>query len=397
MYKLFLFIPILNKKLIFAVNNMKTKLLVFTSILAVIILLSMKEDVVKVSEEIALLYKKPISEWPNPTIDSGVVWSEFKSLPKVDTSYFSLMERPDIKLGKTLFFDPILSGSNQISCSSCHNPQTSWGDHLTVPTGHDHIQGSRNSISLLNVYARKTMFWDGRAGSLEEQALFPIEAHHEMNMDLTKLIPKLKAIPGYRQMFFDAFGEEDFSMPEVMKAIASFERTLQSRRSRFDEFLDGKYNALSDQEIQGMHLFRTKARCMNCHNGQFLTDESFHNIGLTYYKRKYQDLGRYEVTKDPADVGKFRTPSLRDVMNTSPWMHNGLFENITGLLNVYNSGMAMNNPKTEAQLADPMHPRTDPLLKPLELTREEIQSIAAFLQAATGTKYKMARPETLPR
>lgn len=376
---------------------MKNKLIVITVLLGTIFFLSMREGIMNLSEKISSLYKRPITEWPKPSIDSGVVWSEFKPLPKFDTSYFSLMERPDIKLGKTLFFDPILSGSNQISCSSCHNPQTSWSDHLTVPTGHDHLQGKRNSISLLNVYARKSMFWDGRAGSLEEQALFPIEAHHEMAMDLTKLVPKLKAIPGYRAMFKEAFGDEDFSMSEIMKALAEFQRTLQSRRSRFDEFLDGKYNAMTDEEIQGMHLFRTKARCMNCHHGQFLTDESFHNIGLTYYKRKYEDLGRYEVTNDPTDVGKFRTPSLRDVMNTSPWMHNGLFDNITGLLNLYNSGMVMNNPKTPAQMADPMYPRIDPLLKPLNLTKEEIQSIVAFLNAATATKYRMNRPETFPR
>lgn len=364
----------------------------FSFVVLSIVLLSNKSI-----DDLRTLYSRPISEWPKPNIDSGVVWSEFKSLPKIDSSYFKTMDRPVVKLGKTLFFDPILSGSNQISCSSCHNPQTAWADHLSVPTGHDHKQGTRNSISLLNVYARKSMFWDGRARTLEEQALFPIEAHNEMALELTKVIPKLKAIPGYRKMFAEAFCDEDFSMPEVMKALAEFERTIQSRRSRFDEFLDGKYNAMTDQEIQGMHLFRTKARCMNCHNGQFLTDEGFHNIGLTYYKRKYEDLGRYEVTKNPADVGKFRTPSLRDVMNTNPWMHNGLFDSMIGLLNLYNSGMVMNNPKTAAQLNDPMHPRTDPLLQPLNLTQEEIQAVAAFLNAATGTKYKMPRPETLPR
>ncbi|MGN5954506.1 cytochrome-c peroxidase [Sphingobacterium lactis] len=347
--------------------------------------------------DLRALYSKPVKEWPKPTIDSGVNWQEFKSLPKIDTSYFSLMERPDVKLGKFLFFDPILSGSNQISCSSCHNPQTSWADHSTVPVGHDHLVGTRNTPSLLNVYARKTMFWDGRARSLEEQALSPIEAHNEMAMDLTKLVPKLKAIPAYRELFKAAFGDDDFSMPEIMKALGSFQRTLTSRRSRFDEFLDGKHNALTDDEIAGLHLFRTKARCMNCHNGQFMTDEDFHNIGLTYYKRKYQDLGRYEVTKDPKDVGKFRTPSLRDVMNTDPWMHNGLFENMTGLLNMYNSGMGMNNPKTAEQEADPMHPRIDPLMKKLDLTKEEIKQIEAFLHAITATKYRMNRPEKLPR
>ncbi|GGE10349.1 cytochrome-c peroxidase [Sphingobacterium cellulitidis] len=348
-------------------------------------------------QDLRSLYSKPIQDWPKPNIDSGVVYEEFKSLPKIDTSYFSLMEQPKVKLGKMLFFDPILSGSNQISCSTCHNPQTSFGDHSTVPVGHDHLVGDRNTISLLNVAARKSMFWDGRAHSLEEQALSPIEAHNEMAMDITKLVPKLKAIPGYTKLFKEAFGDDDFSMPEIMSALATFQRTLTSRRSRFDEFLDGKYDALNDDEIAGLHLFRTKARCMNCHNGQYFTDEDFHNIGLTYYKRKYEDLGRYKVTKDPKDVGKFRTPSLRDVLNTNPWMHNGLFDNIIGVINMYNSGMQMNNPRNAEQEADPMHPRIDPLMKKLDLTREEIRQVAAFLDAITATKYRMPRPENLPR
>ena len=374
---------------------MKRLSVVFTVLVGIVTSIVFMSN--KTIDDLRVLYSKPISQWPKPTIDEGVKWEEFKALPKIDTNSLKRMQRPVVKLGKTLFFDPILSSSNQISCSSCHNPQTSWGDHLTVPIGHDHTEGTRNTISLLNVYARKQLFWDGRARTLEEQALFPIEAHHEMNMELTKLIPKLKAIPGYRKMFKEAFGDEDFSMPEVMKALAEFQRTLQSRRSRFDEFLDGKHTAMTDKEIQGMHLFRTKARCMNCHNGEFLTDDDFHNIGLTYYKRKYQDLGLYDITKNPEDVGKFRTPSLRDVMNTGPWMHNGLFDNIIGVINMYNSGMVMNNPKTPEQLADAMHPKTDVLLKPLELTREEIQAIAAFLEATTATKYRMPRPESLPR
>jgi cytochrome c peroxidase len=263
--------------------------------------------------------------------------------------------------------------------------------------GHDHLVGTRNTLSLLNVGQRKSMFWDGRANSLEEQALSPIEAHNEMAMDLTKLVPKLKAIPEYTKLFKQAFGDDDFSMPEIMSALATFQRTLTSKRSRFDEFLDGKYDALNDEEIAGLHLFRTKARCMNCHNGQYFTDEDFHNIGLTYYKRKYEDLGRYIVTKDPKDVGKFRTPSLRDVMHTNPWMHNGLFDNIIGVINMYNSGMTMNNPRNPEQEADPMHPRIDPLMKKLDLTRDEIRQVAAFLESITATKYRMPRPEKLPR
>lgn len=378
------------------------KILILSVLAAVIVFASFTDNIGRqgtllLDSSITALYKRPLNLWPSPTIDSGVQWTEFSSLPRVDSSYFTLMEQPDVVLGKNLFFDPILSGSNQISCSSCHNPQTSWADKLTVPIGHDHREGSRNTPSLLNVYARKTFFWDGRASSLESQALGPIEAHHEMNMDLTKLIPKLKAIPAYNELFMAAYNDEDYSMPEVLRALAAFQRTLTSRRSRFDEFIDGNYKALNEQEIRGLHLFRNKARCMNCHSGKFFTDESFHNIGLTYYKRKYQDLGRYDVTKNPDDVGKFRTPSLRDVMNTDPWMHNGLFWDMTGLLNMYNSGMQMNSPKPGQKENDPMYPVTDPLMKKLELNKDEIQDIKAFLESITATKYRMHRPEKLPR
>jgi len=348
-------------------------------------------------DSLSVLYRRPVAEWPAPQIDPGVRWTEFSSLPGVPKNYFEIMESPEVVLGKYLFFDPILSGSNQISCSSCHNPQTSWADKSTVPIGHDHLEGRRNTQSLLNVHARRTLFWDGRALTLEEQALAPIEAHNEMNMELTKLVPKLKAIPAYNDLFVRAFGDEDWSMPEVMRALAAFQRTLTSRRSRFDEFVDGNYKVLSDPEIRGLHLFRTKARCMNCHHGQFFTDEDFHNIGLTYYKRKYEDLGRYEVTKKPEDVGRFRTPSLRDVMHTDPWMHNGLFWNMTGLLNMYNSGMQMNSATPEQKAADPLYPLTDPLLRPLNLTKSEIRDIEAFLHAITATAYRMRRPEKLPR
>lgn len=349
------------------------------------------------SEDLRSLYSRPVSEWPKPHIDSGVVWEEFSSLPKTDTSYFSRMAQPKVELGRMLFFDPVLSGSSQISCSSCHNPQTSWADHSAVPIGHDHLEGSRNTPSLLNVYARKSMFWDGRMPTLEDQAISPIIAHHEMNMNAGDLPDKLAKYQGYRELFKKAFDTEEITLERVSSALAEFQRTITSRRSRFDEFLDGDYSKLNDQEIRGLHLFRTKARCMNCHNGRFLTDESFHNIGLTYYKRKYEDLGRYTVTRDPEDVGRFRTPSLRDVMNTDPWMHNGLFGSMIGIINMYNSGMHMIDPTPEQKAADPLYPVTDPLLKPLGLDKDEKEAIVAFLEAVTATQYKMRRPDKLPR
>lgn len=342
-------------------------------------------------------YQQPIMKWPKPTIDSGVVWEEFKALPKIDSSYFDKMEQPDVLLGRLLFFDPILSGSNQISCSSCHNPQTSWADKSAVPVGNDHLSGTRNSISLLNVSARKSFFWDGRAKSLEEQAVGPIEAHNEMAMKIDELPKKLEKYQEYKKLFKNAYGTDKITVKQIMASLAEFQNTITSRQSRFDRFLNGEHKLMTDKEIHGMHLFRTKARCMNCHNGQYLTDDSFHNIGLTYYKRKFEDLGRYHVTKNPDDVGKFRTPSLRDVMNTSPWMHNGMFDNIIGLINIYNSGMQMNTATPAQKAADPMYPITDPLMKKLNLTAVEKDAIVSFLESVTATQYKMRRPEKLPR
>ncbi|MGX5820908.1 cytochrome-c peroxidase [Chitinophaga lutea] len=342
------------------------------------------------------LYEKPVSQWPKPDIDSGVVWSEFKPLPGTDTSYFRIIAQPKTKLGKLLFFDPMLSRSSQISCSSCHDPHLSWGDGRRVSLGSDHREGTRNTPSLLNIAYRKNFFWDGRAFSLEDQATFPIEAHHEMDMDAKLLGPKLSAVKAYRQLFKDAYGTDKITTDRIVEALADFQRTIASRKSRFDKFMEGDFKAMTDQEIHGMHLFRTKARCMNCHNGQFLTDESFHNIGLTYYKRKYEDLGRYNQTSNPADVGKFKTPSLRDVMHNGPWMHNGLFGNITGIVNLYNSGMHMIDPTPEQKQKDPNYPVTDPLLRKLNLTKDEIAALVSFMDAISGTQYKMPRPE-LPR
>ena len=357
--------------------------------------LKLKDEVL--SDSLRKLYQRPVSEWPKPTIDSGVQWQALQALNGNDTGYFSLMEQPEVVLGKYLFFDPILSKSNQISCSSCHNPQTSWADKSSVPVGHDHLSGKRNVLSLLNVKARESFFWDGRAASLEDQALGPIEAHNEMAMDADALPAKLAQYPGYKRLFNAAFPGDEITFDQITQALAAFQRTITGRVSRFDRFVKGNYNQLSDQEIRGLHLFRTKARCMNCHHGPYFTDELFHNIGLTYYQRKFEDLGRYYYTQDPEDVGKFRTPSLRDVMHNDPWMHNGLFWDIIGVLNMYNSGMQMNTATPEQKAADPMYPVTDPLMQALNLSKSEILDIAAFLESITATQYKMRRPETLPR
>ncbi|MDF2191937.1 cytochrome c peroxidase [Paraflavitalea sp. CAU 1676] len=349
---------------------------------------------IDVNDSLRALYSRPVAEWPKPTIEAGVQWKEMSALP-VDSNIVANLKDPKINLGKLLFFDPRLSGSNQISCSSCHDPDLAWTDGRTVSLGSDRRQGTRNTSTLLNVAQVKDLFWDGRSTSLEDQAINPIATIHEMNQEPPTIPEELEAIPGYVDLFEKVYGSKRISLDRVLDALAAFERSIASRSSRFDEFINGKYTKLNDEEIQGLHLFRTKARCMNCHNGTYFTDNQFHNIGLTYYGRKYEDLGRYKVTKEAADVGKFRTPSLRDVMKTRPWMHNGLFYNIEGIMNMYSAGMPQPKRKPE-QANDPLFPATDLLIKKLDLTPEEKKSLIAFLDAITGVPDKMDRPE-LPK
>lgn len=336
-------------------------------------------------------YKKPISQWPAPIVDKHVVWKEFEALA-IDTLYYETLELPEVVLGQALFFDPKLSKSNQISCSSCHDPEMGWTDHRQIALGNDHLLGLRNTPSLYNIGERTSFFWDGRALTLEEQMVGPLSAHHEMDTDIKSLPTKIQKIEGYRTLFKEAYGDDKITYDRIVKAIATFQKTIKSQPSRFDKFIQGEYQYLSDQEIYGMHLFRTKAGCVNCHNGKYFTDESFHNIGLTYYKREYEDLGRYLHTKNAEDVGKFKTPSLRDLLVTKPWMHNGLMDDLEGIVNLYNSGMHIIDPTEEEKIADPFFPVTDSLMKPLQLNEEEIKAIVAFLESLSGSYYKMPRP-----
>ncbi len=346
-------------------------------------------------DSLRIVYSKPTRDWPKPTIDSGAVFQELgKLLPSpVDLKNDSV--KNVVELGKILFFDPRLSGSNQISCSSCHAPDLNWTDGRRVSIGHDHLTNIRNSPSLENVWFLKKLFWDGRASSLEEQGVSPLMAHNEMHQEMKTLSKKLSKIKGYKPFFTAAFGDAKITNERIFNSMATFQRTIVSRPTPFDRFLDGNKSALSDQQLHGLHLFRTKARCINCHNGPMFTDNEFHNEGLTYFKRKYEDLGLYHITKKISDVGKFKTPGLRNVMRTAPWFHNGLFGNIDGVMNMYNVGMPKQRVLPD-QVDDPMLPKNDPLLKPLKLTVVEKDAVVAFLHALSSVPV-LTRVEQLPQ
>ncbi len=242
------------------------------------------------------------------------------------------------------------------------------------------MKGKRNAPSLLNVADWQHFFWDGRATSLEAQVFFPIQAHDEMNQSLEDLPAKLAAVPGYPQKFKAAFQQDSIQLDAIAQAIAAFETTIRSRESRFDRFVKGQYDALTEQEIRGLDLFRTKARCINCHNGPLFSDQQFHNSGQHLIGRSQEDLGRFIITQDSADIGKFRTPSLRDIAFTGPYLHHGNVLELREVLTMYNSGMPQIIPKNllDKQVFVPTH---DPLFQPLGLDDGEIDDLLAFLQA----------------
>lgn len=326
------------------------------------------------------LYSQPPSKWPKPQVDSGVQWQEIKALPTPDSAYYASLKDPIVTLGRTLFFDPRLSVSNQISCSSCHDPELAWTDGRSVSLGHDHQRGTRNTPALLNMAYFSRFFWDGRSRTLQQQAINPISTPHEMAMDLSKLIPKIRSIKGYGPLFLAAYDNDEVSMEGMLDALAAFEERIISLPGKLDDFLNGQHLALSDEELQGLHLFRTKARCFNCHHGAYLTDELFHRTGIEHLLPG-ADSGRFLVSKNPADLGKFRTPSLRDVMRTGPWMHNGQLDEMDSIINLYNNGMPQ-----------PNGAGVDPLIKPLGLSDKEKLALKAFLNAISNKPYKITRP-----
>ncbi len=338
-------------------------------------------------------YLRPPAEWPRAHVDAGVPFEELGPMPAPAFPADNPYSDEKALLGKLLFFDPRLSVSGQIACASCHDPELGWGDGRSTAFGHDRQLGKRNTMTMLNVGFVSALFWDGRSPSLEDQARFPIAAHDEMNLSLDTLLTRLDAVPGYAPHFRAAFGGEEITLMRVAQALATFERTIVSRRSRFDFFLAGKADALSDQEIRGLHLFRTEGRCVNCHFGPLLTDQQFHNNGFTFFGRPQEDLGRFHVTADTADVGAFRTPSLRDVVYTGPWMHAGNMFDLGQILDMYERGMPQPVP---ARYADhPLRPHSDALLRPLRLSADDKAAIIAFL-GAVSARPNPVRPPVLP-
>jgi cytochrome c peroxidase len=280
-----------------------------------------------------------------------------------------------VDLGKKLFFDTRLSAANVLSCASCHNPAYSWGDGQPRGIGHGMKPLGRRSPSIVNAAYGEIFMWDGRAASLEEQALGPIKTDVEMNLPIDQLIERLKGIPEYGPLFQAAFPREGIAPEAIAKAIATYERTVVSGRAPFDAWLNGNDKAISASAKNGFVLFNTKAHCTACHSGWNFTDDSFHDVGLSD-----EDIGRGKFLPDvPKMQHAFKTPGLREIARRSPYMHNGSLPTLKAVVDLYDRG-GVDRPS-----------RSDDI-KPLNLTDQEKTDLVAFLNTLTSDM----GPTTIP-
>lgn len=278
-------------------------------------------------------------------------------------------------LGKSLFFDPRLSGSNALSCASCHNPAFGWSDGQPTAVGHNMKILGRATPTLVNAGFNKLQMWDGRFRTLEEQALGPIVAAGEMNQSLDEVVAEIAAIPGYVAMFEEAYPGEGITSKNIAKAIAAYERTILSTESPFDRWQKGDPRAVDVSVKRGFELFRGKARCDLCHSGFNFTDNGFHNIGL----KGSADEGRFRKVPVRGMRGAFKTPTLRDIALTAPYMHDGRYATLEEVVEHYDRG----GDNTE---------NIDSQMQALHLSPEEKASLVAFMRALTGAMRQVVLP-----
>lgn len=280
------------------------------------------------------------------------------------------------ELGEMLFFDPILSEDNSISCASCHKPEFAFADTLALSIGVHGRVGKRNTPSVMNVSSREAFFWDGRAATLEEQALGPIADVNEMNLPVNEAVQRLRNSVKYRKLFADVFRAEP-TAANLGSALAAYQHTLETFNTPNDRWLNDEPGGLTAQQERGRDIFRVKAKCFECHFTPDFTADEFRSIGL-FNGKDYNDSGRYMVTKNPADLGKMKVPGLRNVAVTAPYMHNGRFKTLREVIDYYDNPHAI--------LPDGMN-RDSILSQPLGLTEQDKQDLEAFLHSLTDDRF----------
>lgn len=311
-----------------------------------------------------------------PTEHLSELRTEFERDSEIDYPEDNPPIESRIRLGHTLFFDTRLSRTGGQSCASCHNPAFAWGDGQPVGLGDNLNRLGRRSPSILNLAWGEPLMWDGRAETLEEQALGPLVSDAEMNMPLENLVETLEGIEGYRSMFADAFdGDETITPDRVALAIAAYERTVVSGMAPFDAWVEGDETAIDEAALRGFALFAGRANCATCHEGWRFTDDGFYDIGL-----EGDDRGRGALYPDiEAMQFAFKTPGLRNIDQRGPYMHNGQLATLTEVVEHYNRG-GVERPSRSGEIY------------PLNLSDDEIADIVAFLQTLTSED----RPVTIP-
>ncbi|HEX9321583.1 MAG TPA: cytochrome c peroxidase [Xanthobacteraceae bacterium] len=278
-------------------------------------------------------------------------------------------------LGKKLFFDTRLSGANVLSCATCHNPAFGWGDGQPRGVGHAMRILGRRSPTIINTAWAQIFMWDGRAATLEQQALGPMRAEAEMNLPIEHLVERLSAIDQYRSLFAAAFPNEPIAADNIAKALATYERTVVSGWSPFDAWIEGDEAAIPESAKRGFVLFRTKAGCVECHRGWNFTEDSFHDVGLPS-----ADIRRGAFVPGVVKLQHaFKTPGLRDIARRGPFMHDGSLATLEAVVDHYDQGGMIRPSQSE-------------LVKPLGLSAQEKADLIAFLETLTGN----SNPTTIP-
>ncbi len=282
-----------------------------------------------------------------------------------------------VALGKKLFFDPILSKDSTISCASCHKPEYAFSDTVALSPGVNDRQARRNTPSVMNMASRSIFFYDGRAKTLRHQVHFPVEDPAEMNLAFPEAIARVGRSATYREYFQKLYGS-DPDDTTIRDAIARFEESLETSDTEFDAWMMDKPNKMSEAAIRGRTLFMSdRAKCFDCHFSPDFTGDEFKNIGL-YDEKKYTDKGRYEVTKNPEDLGKFKVPGLRNIAVTAPYMHDGSFKTLEEVVEYYSDLYAF--------VSKPVN-LDSTLVKPILFTPQEKKDLVAFLQSLTDRSF----------
>lgn len=320
---------------------------------------------------------------PLPAAPLGIT-ADFGSLPYAVTP-------EKVRLGRWLFFDPRLSRDGTVSCGTCHRPEHGFSEPTAHSRGIGGQEGGRKAPPILNAAftIQHAYFWDGRAGSLPEQAKGPMVNPIEMGSSHPAVEATIAAVPGYRRAFRQAFGDEQVDIDRIAEAIAAYEATRLSGGSRYDRFQAGDAGALTEEERQGRDVFFGRGRCSACHAGPGFTDSRFHAIGIgtpghfTGRPGAAADPGRFAVTGAEPDRGAFRTPTLRDVSRRAPYMHDGSAATLFEAVRAY---------QFQAE-----GPGLDPLLKEIDIACPDVDALVAFLGALDGTGFEDRPPRHLPQ